>query len=320
MRSLRRAWPVLTTAVRSYRDDRVPMMGAALAYYMVFSIAPLLVISMGLAGLFFGDQGGREILDAISGVAGSAGALALAAMVKGAASRPHAGYVATVVGVITLLIGASGVFGQLQDSLNTIWKVQLAPDAPWTTTVRRRLLSFGMVGVIAFIMLASLLVTAGLSAAGKFLSSSFPGGAASWQALNALLSLAVVTGLFGLIFKVLPDARLRWRDALRGGFWTGMLFIAGQYAIGLYLGRAGVASAYGAVGSVVALLVWVYWSAQIVLFGAELTRAYGLSLLPFEGPRPDRQEEDRHARQHVQVRRHLRERGSLRHHRARRVD
>ena len=325
MKSLRRAWPVLTTALRAYRDDRVPMMGAALAYYMVFSIAPLLVISMGVAGLFFGDRGGREILEAISGVAGNRGAQAVVAMVEGAASRPRAGYVATVIGLITLLIGASGVFGQLQESLNVIWRVEPAPGAPWTITVRRRLLSFGMVGVIAFILLASLLVTAGLSAAGKYLSEALPAGAASWQATNALLSVAVVTGLFGLIFKVLPDARLRWRDALRGGFWTGLLFTAGQYAIGLYIGRAGLASTYGAAGSVVALLIWVYWSAQIVLFGAELTRAYaeerrGASLVPLEGQRSHGQKQDRHPRQHVQMRRHLRERRALGHHRARRVD
>jgi membrane protein len=279
MNRLRRAWPVLTSALQAYSHDRVPMMGAALAYYTVFSIAPLLVIAMGLAGLFFGDKGGEEILGAISGVAGGGGSQAIIAMVKGAASRPHAGYVATVIGVITLLVGASGVFGQLQDSLNVIWKVQPAPDAPWTTTLRRRLMSFGMVGVIAFILLASLLVTAGLSAAGKYLREALPGGAASWQALNAGISLTVVTGLFGLIYKVLPDARLLWRDALRGGFWTGILFTAGQYAIGLYLGRAGVAS-------VVALLLWVYWSAQTVLFGAELTRAYGLREHHTAAPRP----------------------------------
>jgi membrane protein len=262
------------------------MMGAALAYYMVFSIAPLLVISMGLAGLFFGERGGREILEAISGVAGSRGAQAVVAMVEGAASRPHAGYVATVVGVITLIVGASGVFGQLQEALNAIWKVEPRTGAPWIATVRRRLLSFSMVGVIAFILLASLLVTAGLSAAGKYLSAAMPGGAASWQALNALLSITVVTGLFGLIFKVLPDARLRWRDALYGGFWTGLLFTAGQYVIGLYIGRAGVASTYGAAGSIVALLIWVYWSAQIVLFGAELTRAYGQIAGRKSAPRP----------------------------------
>jgi membrane protein len=276
MRNLVLALPVLKTALRSSGEDRIPMMGAALAYYTVFSIAPLLVISMGLAGLFFGDQGGREILDALAGVAGRGGTQAILAMVAGAASRPHAGLVATVLGVITLVIGASGVFAQLQQSLNVIWKVRSSPEADWTATARRRLLSFGMVGVIAFILLASLLVTAGLSAAGAYMSGFLPGGAAPWQAVDTAVSLAVIAGLFALIFKVLPDARLSWRAALRGGFWTSLLFTAGQHLIGLYLGRTAAASTYGAAGAFVALLVWVYYSAQIVLFGAELTRAYSL--------------------------------------------
>ncbi len=248
------------------------MMGAALAYYTIFSIAPLLVISMGVVGLFFGRAGSAEILDAIGGVAGVHGAQAIRAMVEGAASQPHAGFVATVIGVITLLVGASGVFGQLQESLNVIWDVRRPPDADWLLTIRRRLLSFGMVGVIAFLLLASLIATAALSAAGKFVLGAANG--AAWQAVNSLVSLVVITGLFGLIFKVLPDARLPWRDALRGGFWTSLLFTAGKYLIGLYLGRTGIASAYGAVGSLVVLLLWVYYSAQTVLLGAELTRAY----------------------------------------------
>ena len=276
MRSLRLALPVVKTALRASAEDRLPMMGAALAYYTIFSIAPLLVISMGLAGVFFGESGGREILDAIAGVAGNRGAQAIVAMVESAASRPHAGLVATVIGVVTLLIGASGVFGQLQESLNVIWRVHPAPRTPWSVTIRRRLLSFGMVGVIAFILLASLLVTAGLTAAGKWVQGSLPGGSAPWQAVNALVSLLVVTFLFALIYKVLPDARMPWRDALRGGFWTSALFTAGKHAIGLYLGSTGIASTYGAAGSVVVLLLWVYYSAQIVLFGAELTRAYAL--------------------------------------------
>lgn len=267
--------PAMKTALRASAEDRVPMMGAALAYYTVFSIAPLIVISMGVAGLFFGERGGAEILDAIGGVTGERGAQAVRAMVESAASRPHAGLVATVVGIVTLLLGASGVFTQLQDSLNVIWKVRPAPEGAWNATARRRLLSFGMVGAIAFLLLASLLVTAVLSAAGRFVGAASE-SAAWWQTVNTFVSVAVITGLFALVFKFLPDARLPWRDALRGGFWTSLLFTAGKSAIGLYLGRTAVASTYGAAGSFVVLLAWVYYSAQIVLFGAELTRAYAL--------------------------------------------
>ena len=277
--------PAMKTALRASAEDRVPMMGAALAYYTVFSIAPLIVISMGVAGLFFGERGGAEILGALGGVVGERGAEAVRAMVESAASRPRAGRVAAVVGVVALLIGASGVFAQLQDSLNVIWKVRRAPEAAWSATARRRLLSFGMVGAIAFLLLASLLVTAVLSAAGRFVGA--PSGAAAWwETVNNLLSVAGITRLFALVFKFLPDASLPWRDALRGGFWTSLLFTAGKFAIGLYLGRTAVASTYGAAGSFVVLLAWVYYSAQIVLFGAELTRAFALHeglLLP---PRP----------------------------------
>lgn len=267
--------PAMKTALRASVEDRVPMMGAALAYYTVFSIAPLIVISMGVAGLLFGARGGAEILDAIGGVVGESGAQAVRAMVESAASRPRAGLVATAIGVVTLMIGASGVFAQLQDSLNVIWRVRPAAEADWKAAARRRLLSFGMVGAIAFLLLASLLVTAVLSAAGRFVGAAAD-SAAWWQTVNNLTSVAVITGLFALVFKFLPDARLPWRAALRGGFWTSLLFTAGKIAIGLYLGRTAVASTYGAAGSFVVLLVWIYYSAQIVLFGAELTHAYAL--------------------------------------------
>ncbi|MBI2386009.1 MAG: YihY/virulence factor BrkB family protein [Elusimicrobia bacterium] len=267
--------PAMKAALRQSAADRVPMMGAALAFYAVFSIAPLLVISMSVAGLFFGERGGAEVLDTLGGAAGDHGAQALRSMVEGAASRPFAGRTAAAIGVLTLLIGASSVFAQLQESLNVIWKVAPATDAHWRDTARRRLLTFGMVGGIAALLLASVIVTAVLSAAGRFAGAD-SGSAAWWPAVNSLVSAAVMTGLFGAVFKYLPDARLPWRAALRGGFWTSLLFAAGQQAIGLYLGRTAVASTYGAAGSLVALLLWVYYSAQIVLFGAEVTRAYVL--------------------------------------------
>lgn len=321
MRRLRRALTPLKMALHASAEDRVPMMGAALAFYGVFSIAPLLVILTGAAGLFFGDRGGQELLDALAGATGSLGAQAVISMVRGAASRPYSGLIATVIGVITLLIGATGVFGQLQESLNTIWKSPEPPRRGWTATIRRRLLSFAMVGVILLLLLASMIATAVLATAGRVVGDTLPGGAAAWQAVNAFASFIVIAGLFTLTFKLLPDRRPSWRACLRGGFYTSVLFMAGQYALALYLGRTAVASTYGAAGSLIALLLWVYYSAQILLFGAELTHAFTVAdSIPAEGPSPDGQEQDRHRGKDVEVRRDLGQARALRHDRARRVD
>jgi membrane protein len=273
MKAIKSAVRLVKSAARASSEDKVPMMGAALAYYTAFSIAPLLVIAIGVVGIVFGDKGGAGVFETIRGLIGDNGALAVQSMVEGAASKPHAGVVATAVGIVTLLIGASGVFGQLQEALNVIWKVTLKPTAGWGVTLRRRLLSFGMVGVITFLLLVSLVVSTGLAAAGKLVAGSLPGGEAVWQAVNALVSFGVISALFALIFKVLPDVRLPWRAAWTGGLWTSLLFSVGKLGIGLYLGKSGVASAYGAAGSVIVLLLWVYYSSQILLFGAELTRA-----------------------------------------------
>jgi membrane protein len=282
MKNLDSAVRLVRDAAHGAAEDKVPMMGAALAYYTALSIAPLLVIVIAVAGAVFGPEGGPAVFETVRGVVGDDAAQAIRTMVEGAASRPHAGSVAGLLGVAAMIAGASGVFGQLQESLNLIWKAALRPDAGWALTLRRRLLSFGMIGVISFLLLVSLIVSAALSAAGKWFGSVLPGGETIWQAVNMVVSLAVIAGLFALIFKVLPDVRLPWRDVLIGGFWTSLFFAFGKLAIGLYLGRSGVSTAYGAAGSVIALLLWVYYSAQIVLFGAELTRAYA----EYRGRRP----------------------------------
>lgn len=274
MRSIASAAALVKAAARAASEDRVPMMGAALAYYAVFSIAPLLVIVIGVAGVVFGQGGGEGVLEAVRGHVGESGDRAVRAMVAGVSSRPRAGAAAAAAGFAVMLVGASGVFGQLQEALNVIWKAELGPGAGWGVAARRRLLSFGMVGAAALVLLVSLVVGAGLSAAGTVVGGVLPGGEAAWQAVNLAVSVGVTSALFAMIFKALPDVRLPWRDALLGGFWTSVLFSLGELAIGLYIGRSGVASAYGAAGSVVALLLWVYYSSQIVLFGAELTRAY----------------------------------------------
>lgn len=321
MKRLSRARTALGLALRASLEDRVPMMGAALAFYAVFSIAPLLVILTGVAGIFFGDKGGRELLNALAGATGNLGAKAVVALVQSAANRPHSGLIATVVGVVTLLVGASGVFGQLHESLNAIWRSSRHASGGWGATIRRSLLSYGMVGVVLLLLLASVLMTAALSAVGKYLTTTIPGGAATWQALNAAASFALIAGLFTLTFKLLPDERPPWRAALRGGFWTSALFTLGQYALALYLGRTAVASTYGAAGSLIALLLWIYYSAQIVLFGAELTHAFmATDLIPAERPGAHGEKQDRHPGEDPDVNGHLSQRRAFRHYRARRVD
>jgi membrane protein len=227
------------------------------------------VIVLGVVGLVFGQGGGEKIMDAVQGMVGENGGSAIRSMVQSTASKPQAGLVATIIGLLTLFLGASGVFVQLQESLNVIWKVAKKPSLGWKATLKQRLLSFGMVGAIAFLLLVSLVVSAGLSA-----MSGYLGEGLLWQALNAAVSIAVTAFLFGAIFKVLPDVRLRWRDVLIGGLFTAILFTLGKAAIGAYIGKSSVASSYGAAGSLIVVLLWVYYSSQLVLFGAEFTRAY----------------------------------------------
>ncbi len=277
MRALNNSRRLLRRSLREFSADKAPLMGAALAFYTVFSIAPLLVIAIGVAGLVFGERGGEDIFEAISGLIGHQGAEAIEAMVRGAGRRRGGGWIATLLGVAALALGSSRVFGQLQESLNIVWKVGPRPDAGLWKTIRKRLWSFGMVVVIAFLLLVSMVVSAAISAFSELLGGAIPGSEALWQWLNALVSLCIIGALFAAIFKVLPDVLLRWRDVWVGGFFTALLFTVGKTLIGLYLGHSGVGSSYGAVGSLVIVLLWVYYSSQILLFGAEFTRVHALS-------------------------------------------
>lgn len=253
-------------------DDKVPMMGAALAYYMMFSIAPLLVIAIGAAGVVFGTSASADIFAAMKDVIGAQGANAVQSMVNAVAARPHAGVVATAVGVVTMLVGASGVFAQLQQSLNIIWKVAAKPGATWRVLFRQRLLSFGMVAVIGFLLLVSLVVSAALAAAGGWAGGNLPGMRLLWSAVDFAASFAIISGLFAAVLKLLPDVRLTWKDVRAGGAFTAFLFVIGKAAIGVYIGRSAVASSYGAAGSLIVVLLWVFFSSQILFFGAEFTR------------------------------------------------
>jgi membrane protein len=254
-------------------DDQVPMMGAALAYYMMFSIAPLLVIAIGAAGVVFGKDASADIFGTMKDLVGAQGAQAIQSMVNAAAARPHAGAIATSVGLVTLLVGASGVFAQLQQSLNIIWRVAPRPGASWRLLLRQRLLSFGMVAAVGLLLLVSLVVSAAIAAVGAWAGGMLPGMEAMWGAVNFLFSLAIISCLFAAVLKVLPDVRLSWKDVRVGGAVTALLFVFGKEVIGLYIGRSAMASSYGAAGSLIVVLAWVFYSSQILFFGAEFTRA-----------------------------------------------
>lgn len=254
-------------------EDKAPQLGAALAFYSILSLAPLLIIVLAIAGAFFGDDAARgEIVQQIQGMVGKEGAEAIQEILKNA-NKPMTGTLATVLGAITLLFGASGVFGQLQDSLNTIWDVK--PKATGIAgVIQARFFSFAMVLGTGFLLLVSLVLSAALSALGNYMSGLLPGADALWGVANFVISLGLITVLFALIFKLVPDADVEWNDVWIGAFITALLFAAGKSLLGMYLGSQGIGSAYGAAGSLVVLVVWVYYSAQILFFGAEFTQVY----------------------------------------------
>jgi membrane protein len=266
-------WQVLKETAKDWSEDKAARLAAALAYYTIFSLAPLLIIIIGIAGLVFGRQAVQgQLVGQIQGVVGQQGAQLIQTMIQGA-SKPSSGIIATVIGAVTLLVGAMGVFGQLQDSLNTIWEVKPRPGRGFLAVVKDRLASFLMVLGIGLLLVVSLVISAAVSAfgqeAGRLLGSS-----AVAQVLNFLVPFLVITLLFAMIFKVLPDVEISWREVWVGAAVTALLFSVGRILLGLYLGRAGTTSAYGAAGSLVIVLLWIYYSAQILFFGAEFTQVY----------------------------------------------
>ena len=268
-------FPVLKQAAFEWLDDQAPALGAALAYYSVFSLAPLLIISIAIAGLVFGREAAQgQIFDQLRGLLGDASGKAMQDMVQNASAKPATSMVATLIGTVTLLFGASGVFGQLQASLNAIWGVEPKPGRGILGIFQDRILSFGFILAVGFLLLVSLILTAAIAFVGQWVGDIIPGIETLIQTLNAVLSLAVITLLFAMIFKFLPDARIAWHDVWIGALITAALFTVGKFALGLYLGKSGVASSYGAAGSLIVLLIWVYYSAQILLFGAEFTQVY----------------------------------------------
>ena len=270
-------WALVRDAASAWIDDSAPSMGAALAYYTLFSLAPLLLISVSLAGLLFGEEAARgEIIGQLSGLVGEQSARTVESMLA-ALNRPHAGIAGAVIGGVTLLIGATTVFAELQSALDRIWRAPaLVPSgtsalsAIWDW-LRTRLLSLGLILGIGFLMLVSLLASAALSAFNKWLQGWAAQLAAVAQVANEVFAFLFVTAVFVMIYKWMPRVKVAWRDVWFGAVVTAALFTLGKSLIGLYIGRSGVASGFGAAASLMVLMLWVYWSAQIFLLGAEFT-------------------------------------------------
>lgn len=265
---------IFKAAFDSWRRDRAPRLGAALAYYTVFSIPPLLILLIGMAGLVFGrDAVQGRIVSTLRELLGAKGAIAVQDMLR-SVTLEHRGITATVIGIVTLLLGASGVFGQLKDALNTVWEVQQKATNGLVEMIRSNVWSVVTVIGTGFLLIVSLAINAAVAALGDYLKRHFPGSEALWGVLTSAMTLLSVALVFTLIYKVVPDARISWRHAFAGGIMTALLFTVGETLIGLYLGHTDVGSAFGAAGSLIVVLVWIYYSAQIFLFGAELTKAF----------------------------------------------
>lgn len=270
-----RLWTVLKAAFAGWWNDNVPRMGAALAYYTLIALAPILIVAIAVGGIVFGPEAVRgEIVGQIESLVGRDGALAVQAMLEGAA-KSSSSIPATIIGVITFFVGATGAFLELQTALDSIWRVKPRSQGNFLRDlVMQRVISFGLVLGFAFLLLTSLVVSAALAAVHTYMGNTFPGVSLLWATVNAVVSLGVITLLFAMIYKVLPDVKLAWVDVWVGAVVTAVLFTAGKFLIGLYLGTSSFSSTYGAAGSVIVVLVWVYYSSQIILLGAEFTRAY----------------------------------------------
>jgi membrane protein len=273
---------VFKQTFQEFGQDKVPRLGAALAYYTIFSIGPLLLICVAMAGIFLGDEAARgQVSGELGKVFGSKMAESLETMIQ-AAHKPKSGTIATIIGIVTLFMGASGVFGQLKDALNTIWNVEKKKAAGIMGFVKERFLSMAMVLGIGFLLLISLVLDAVVAAMGPYLAR-LVGGEAVAHIIQIAVAFVVSTVLFAAIFRILPDLKIAWHDVWFGAVFTSILFVAGKWGLGLYLGKAAVGSAYGAAGSLVILLIWVYWSAQILLLGAEFTQVYARTFGSLKG-------------------------------------
>ena len=281
---MRNILAILKATVNAWLDDKGPRLGAALAYYSAFSLGPLLVIAVAIVSAFFGEEAARGELDrAMDSTFGPTASAAIKGLFK-SSTKPGATGVATVVGVIVLFISATAVVIQLKDALNTIWSVRPKPGRAIRVFFRDYVISLAALLGIAFILMTSLVVTAGLAVVTQFLGRIMPVGTGVIEAVNFLISFAFITGLFAAMFKLLPDVKIRWRDVIYGAVMTALLFTLGRFAVGAYLGYVSYDSTYGAAASVMVVLAWVYYMAQIFFLGAELTKtiahARGVKVVP----------------------------------------
>jgi len=272
---LKSVWQFINQIFMKWLDDQPFQLAGALSYYTLFSLAPLLIISIAVAGLVFGhDAAHNQIVTTIQGLIGLESAKAIQTIIKNASNRPEGGMISTLFGGAILLIGAGGVVGELQTSLNSIWGVKARPHSGLRDFIQRRFVSFAMVLGVGFLLVVSLAVSALISGFTRLIGSFFEGAATIAYLLDTAISFGFVTLLFAMIYKFLPDVRIHWKDVWIGAALTSVLFTIGKFLIGLYLGTSGVTSVYGAAGSLITILLWVYYSSLIFFFGAEFTHVY----------------------------------------------
>ncbi|PSB09086.1 ribonuclease BN [Pleurocapsa sp. CCALA 161] len=272
--NLRKIARLFRETFKEWQEDNASRIAAALAYYAVFSISPLLVIAIAIAGTFFGQQTAQtQITQQLTDLVGKDGVQPVL-MALNNINQPEIKGVASLISIGVLLLGASGFFAQLQDALNTVWKVKPQPGQGMKIFVRKRISSFLMVLAIGFLLILSLILSAVVSTLSKYQVDYLPGSTILWENLDLIVSLGLMTFIFGLMFKYVPDAKIVWKDVFVGSVMTAILFLFGKFLLGVYLSKGSLGSAYGAAGSLIVLLAWIYYSAQIILFGAEFTQVY----------------------------------------------
>ena len=272
--NLKKIGRLLKATFQEWQEDKASRIAAALAYYAVFSLSPLLVIAIAIAGTFFGQETAQEqIAEQLTALVGEDGVKPVLAALRNM-TQPEIRGVASLISIGVLLLGASGIFAQLQDALNTVWNVKPQPGQGMLAFIRKRVASFFMVLAIGFILILSLILSAVVSTLSRYQVDFLPGSAILWENLDFIVSLGLMTFIFCLMFKYVPDAKIRWKDVVVGSVITAVLFLFGKFLLGLYLSRGSLGSAYGAAGSLIVLLAWIYYSAQIILMGAEFTQVY----------------------------------------------
>jgi membrane protein len=272
--NLRKVGKLLQKTFKEWQEDNASRIAAALAYYTVFSISPLLVIAIAIAGAFFGqDTAQEQITEQLTALVGKDGVKPILLALNNI-SQPEVRGLASLISIAVLVLGASGIFAQLQDALNTVWKVKPQPGQGILPFLRKRIASFFMVLAIGFLLILSLILSAVVAALSKYRTDFLPGSQILWENLDFIVSLGLMTFLFSLMFKYVPDVKIAWKDVLVGSIITALLFMFGKFLLGVYISKGSLGSAYGAAGSLIVFLAWVYYSAQILLLGAEFTQVY----------------------------------------------